>query len=134
MHVEQVFQLNHFWLSYIAWSVCHLNLAMAPYFRIVEKVVCHAKLTTSPLPLGCRQNVNYPDIYHLSFHSKGSRLSWDPQILYITVIGGQKYLTLFSLKIFPIDLWLFPTQGMAIYWRVLEINDNSILWNFQCCI
>lgn len=52
----------------------YLNLSMALYFRIVEKVVCYAKLATCPLPLGCRQNANYPDIFHLSFHSKGRRL------------------------------------------------------------
>lgn len=75
MCIAPVFQPNHSGLSYIAWGVFNLNLAMVPYFRTVEKVVLHAKLATSSLPLGCRQSVNYSDIFYLSFHSKGQRLS-----------------------------------------------------------
>lgn len=75
MRIAPVFQPNHSGLSYIAWRVFNLNLAMVPYFRTVEKVVLHAKLATSSLPLGCRQSVNYSDIFYLSFHPKGQRLS-----------------------------------------------------------
>lgn len=159
MHVAKVFQLNHSRLSYIAWSVSHLNLAMVPYFRIVEKLCAmlscqhlHCLLDVGKMLItliyiifpfiqkaaDCRETHKYfisqllvvKSILHCSL-LKSFPLIYDyfPHRGWQFIGGCWKYMTIQFCEIFSVIYKFITRQSFSLQENLSDVTEKASKWH-----